>query len=135
MPLFYFHLRTPEGLDRDDCGLELESVELAFLEAYRAVPDMASELARKGKNPDRYAFQITDSSQRSLMEVPFSEALERGRQPRGPRSRSTVRVNNLQVERTLRLCSDIQSEQAGLRDGLRELKRLVEQTRRIGKSD
>jgi hypothetical protein len=40
MPRFYFHLRTAQGLNPDEIGLELPDVEAAYLEAFRTAQDM-----------------------------------------------------------------------------------------------
>jgi hypothetical protein len=77
MPWFYFHLRGPEGLERDDIGLELANVEAAYLGACRSVPGMSADLIYETANPMRYAFEITDASGGLLMEVPFTEVLAR----------------------------------------------------------
>ena len=81
MPWFYFHLRTPQGLEPDDTGLEFAGIEAAYLEACASIPEISADLACEGKNPARYAFEITDPAGRPLMEVPFTEILDRGRRP------------------------------------------------------
>lgn len=87
MPLFYIHLRTPDGLDEDDVGLPFPNLESAYLEAYQTIPAMAGDLMRKGLNPIRYTFVIADAAGVVLTEVPFSEGLGDGR-PRQPPVRS-----------------------------------------------
>lgn len=73
MPAFYFHLRTPIGLEIDDKGLDLADFEHAYLEAYRAVPTVAADLVLENCNPYRCAFVIADAAGRTLDELPFAE--------------------------------------------------------------
>lgn len=75
VPLFHFHLRTPNGLDRDEDGLIMPDLETAYLEACASIPDMAIDLIREGLSPMPYAFVITDAVGKTLMDVPFSERL------------------------------------------------------------
>ncbi|WP_267406938.1 hypothetical protein [Methylobacterium sp. GC_Met_1] len=75
MPLFFFHLRTPEGLDPDEDGLMLSDLETAYLEACASIPDMAADLARTGLSPMPYSFVIANAAGEALMEVPFAERL------------------------------------------------------------
>lgn len=75
MPLFYFHLRTPHGLDPDEDGLVLADVETAYLQACAAIPEMAADFARAGLSPIPYTFVIADALGEILIEVPFSERL------------------------------------------------------------
>lgn len=51
MPLFYFVMRSPQGLSPNDTGLVLESAEVAYLEAYQAIPDLTAEFMRLGRTP------------------------------------------------------------------------------------
>lgn len=81
MPWFYFHLRTPQGLEPDDTGLELAGIEAAYLEACASIPEISADFACEGKNPARYSFEIADPAGRLLMEVPFTEILDRGCRP------------------------------------------------------
>lgn len=81
MPWFYFHLRTPQGLEPDDTGLEFAGIEAAYLEACASIPEISDGLACERKNPARYAFEIADPAGTPLMEVPFTEILDRGRRP------------------------------------------------------
>ncbi|WP_132254575.1 DUF6894 family protein [Methylobacterium segetis] len=77
MPWFYFHLRTPDGLDRDEIGLELIGIEAAYLDACRAIPMMADELLEKKVDPRCCCFEITDRAGQALLELPFTEILDR----------------------------------------------------------
>jgi hypothetical protein len=81
MPWFYFHLRTPRGLEPDDTGLEFAGIEAAYLEACASIPEISADLAREWKNPARYSFEIADPAGKLLIEVPFTEILDRGCKP------------------------------------------------------
>lgn len=77
MPLFHFHLRTPRGLERDDTGLDMASAEAAYLEACRAIPDLAIELLRAGESPGRYAFEVRNEVGQLVWQIGFHEVLGR----------------------------------------------------------
>lgn len=86
MPLFFFHLRTPRGLDRDDAGTTFPGLDEAYLDVCRAIPDMVGDLLRDGHDPLRCTFEIADDRGRLVMDVPFAERLVKtaARPPRGP---------------------------------------------------
>ncbi|MDP4026757.1 hypothetical protein Q8W71_29560 [Methylobacterium sp. NEAU 140] len=103
MPLFLFHLRTPDGLDRDDLGVEFESLEAAYLDVCVTIQEMAADYVRQGVNPLPFAFVIADAAEAELMEVPFAERLRDGRAPVRPEPRPEVPdlVGDLQRGRQL----------------------------------
>ena len=125
MPLFYFHLRSPKGLEQDETGLEFADLETAYLEAYRTVPELGAEFARQEKNPARYAFEIADAAGLLLMEVPFTEVLDRGRKPVAPSSPRHLQGAVATMARTAYLITSIREERAALRATLAETKRLL----------
>lgn len=131
MPLFYFHLRNPQGLNRDQIGLEFPSVEAAYLEACHTVPEISADLVRKKANPARYAFEITDEDDRLLMEVPFAEVLDRGRKPAPPPTTAQLQAAVAQVERSAKLISALRKEHADTRDKLAETRRLLASLRSL----
>lgn len=124
MPWFYFHLRSPKGLERDDLGLEFASVEAAYLEACHTVPGMSAELACQKVDPSRYAFEISDLDGRLLMEVPFTEILRRGCQPFAAPCAKRSREGWAEMERTARLLNWLREERAALKATLLEIRRL-----------
>lgn len=132
MPLFYFHLRTLEKLEPDDTGLEFSGIEAAYLEACRTVPEMSADLVRKNRNPARYAFEIADAVGRLVMEVPFTEVLDRGRKPAAPSATRLLRTTAAEMARTAYLISAIHEEQAALLVTLAETRRLLKLSRRVG---
>lgn len=75
MPLFFFHLRTAQGVDRDDVGTPFPGLEAAYLDACRAIPEMVNGLFRDGLDPLRCVFEVTNEHGQHLMEVPFAERL------------------------------------------------------------
>ena len=125
MPLFFFHLRTPDGLDRDDAGLEWLDLETAYLEACRAIPGMAAELIGKGVDPMRHAFEIADANDNPLLEVPFNETMRDTRKlpPPDPASPS------LQIDRADDLIATTQRQIAALQEQVRASREWVRRTR------
>jgi hypothetical protein len=86
MPLFYFHLETPEEWSRGDHGIELPSAEAAYLEAYRALNDTMVEVVTQGHDPARCALHVTDDAGELHWVVPILE-----RVPNLPKPRPVVR--------------------------------------------
>ncbi len=133
MPRFYFHLRTPNGTEPDEIGLDLDGVEDAYLDAYASIPSMMPDMLRQKASPYQYAFEIMDASGNLLMEVPFAEVLDRARKP-PPQQRARWRNAQAEVERTMRLIAGVQEEQQALQATLSETMRLLAATRRDGPS-
>jgi hypothetical protein len=79
MPRFYFHLRGEEGVSRDTEGIDFESIDEAFLDAFRAATDLWRELLIARKDPRLHAFEITDAAGEVLIVLPFMEVLETAR--------------------------------------------------------
>ncbi|AWN38170.1 DUF6894 family protein [Methylobacterium radiodurans] len=73
MPLFFFDVRTPRGVEPDDIGSEFGSVEAAYLEACKAIPGMLVDLQREGEHARDLAFEIRDEAGRELWQIPFNE--------------------------------------------------------------
>lgn len=132
MPWFYFHLRGPKSLERDEVGLELASVEAAYLGAYRAIPGMSADLIHEKANPFHYAFEIADASGRLLMELPFTEFLDRGRRPAPPSPADLFRKGRAEMERTAGLLKELSAERAALEATLSETRRLLTASERAG---
>ncbi len=130
MPQFYFHLRGPDGLDYDDVGLELVSVEAAYLEACKAVPGVGSELAFSAKNPIRYGFEITDAHDTILMIVPFAEVLDHGRKRLKKLPKQPLRKGRMERRRTAGLIVELRNAQAKLSVTLAETQRLLDISKR-----
>lgn len=75
MPLFKFGMRRRNVTETDDTGLDLPDLHHAYLEAHRAIPDIAREMLIEGRDPLECVFIIADRKGRRLMEVPFEEIL------------------------------------------------------------
>jgi hypothetical protein len=103
--LFFFHLRTAEGVERDEVGLSLESLDSAYLSACDTIPAAAAELLRARQDPMACAYLIHDEAGRLLIEVPFAELV-------APRPGTSVpagdrrRRGEESLVRTARLASD-----------------------------
>jgi hypothetical protein len=85
MPRFYFHLRTDQGVSRDTDGIDFESINEAYLDAFRAATDLWRELLHARKDPRLHAFEITDASGEVLVVLPFTEVLDTASAPRKAR--------------------------------------------------
>lgn len=91
MPTFKFGIRKGDVTESDDIGLELRDLHHAYLEAHRAIPDLARDMLIEGGDPLTCTFVIADEKGRRLMEVPFEEILPPSewrlrRAQRGPHS-------------------------------------------------
>jgi len=75
MPLYFFHLVSPQEHSTDECGCELPNVETAYLEAYHAALELSFEMLRKRQDPSSLRFEVTNGGGDVLVELPFSEAL------------------------------------------------------------
>jgi hypothetical protein len=120
VPLFYFHLRTPDGLDPDEDGLVMADLETAYLQACASIPEMAAELAHKGLSPMPYSFVIADAAGETLMEVPFAERM------RDPRR--LARPN--QHARSRRLSGEIAEAIGTARETLQRSREILARSRR-----
>lgn len=132
MPQFFFHLRGPGGLDYDEEGLELASVEAAYLEAFEAVPGMGSDLASNAKNPIRYSFEITDAHGTVLMVVPFAEVLDRGRKRTKQPAKPHFCKGRAEMRRTAALIVELRDAHAKLNVTVAETQRLLDIAKRTG---
>ncbi|KQO44977.1 DUF6894 family protein [Methylobacterium bullatum] len=126
MTQFYFHLRGPDGLDCDDTGLDLVSVEAAYLEAFKAVPGMSSDLASNAENPIRYGFEITDARGTILMVLPFAEVLDHGRKRSKQPSKLRFRKGRAEMRRTAGLIVELRDAQVKLNVTFAETQRLLD---------
>jgi hypothetical protein len=73
---FYFHLQTPEGLETANFAVWCEGPEEAFVEACRAIPDIAAEMLREGRDPMECQFLIHNGKGEEMFAVPFSELIK-----------------------------------------------------------
>ena len=91
MPHFFFDLSTPDDFEPDSVGVTFPSLEAAYLSANQAAVDMSIELLRERKDPSGYRFDVRDQDGRTVMEIPFSEVLNFGR---NARPRETARLHD-----------------------------------------
>jgi hypothetical protein len=101
VPLFYFHLLVGGERSPDDVGVEFDSLEAAYLDAFEAAREMWSELLEQRKDPTERSFEICGADGTILMTLPFTEVLEVARKA-APRSQTINETKNLlKVMRTL----------------------------------
>jgi hypothetical protein len=67
MPLYFFHLRTGEHLDRDTVGVDLRDLDDARFEALGAIADMLRDAALIGQAVQGEAFEITDQEGQPIL--------------------------------------------------------------------
>ncbi len=103
MPLFYFHLQTPEGLSRDGLGMDLPELASAYHEVCSTIPDLSAELLRERRDPMAYAFIIANADGETLIEVPFDETIRRRPIRRGANASRMVTT----IERAQNLAADV----------------------------
>ena len=72
---FFIHLETDGTLTRDEIGLLYETPELAYLQACRAIPELAAAMLRARQDPMRCRFLIENDKGEEMFEVPFSEVI------------------------------------------------------------
>ena len=119
MPLFFFHLRKRDCLERDDIGVECADLDVAYLQACETIPDLSADLLREGHDPMACAFEISSGNGMLLMQVPFDERVRRRRRP-SPSAFAAV----ARMEQTMRLLADVQEQHASIWHqiaGMREL--------------
>jgi hypothetical protein len=75
MRRFFIHLDMDGTLQRDLIGLLYEAPELAYLQACRAIPDLAAAMLRARQDPMRCRFLIENDKGEEMFDVPFSEVI------------------------------------------------------------
>ena len=137
MPLFYFHLRTPDGLDRDEEGLDIPSLERAYLDACRTIPGLSAEFLEDGRNPLDCAFVIAGADGATLMEVPFHERLRRpfrsapANRPGEPNLSSQVIDSVTRVRRGQRLAAQMHALVADMMVETERLRATMHESHRL----
>jgi hypothetical protein len=128
MPLFFFHLRTPRGLERDPFGLDRPSLEAAYLEACRAIPGVCADLLHEGMAPLACAFLVCDSAGLELLEVPFNERLHDGRRPGRPRPIPEQVACLAEVRKGRQLVAEMRAQIAEMRASAAEMRDTARRT-------
>ena len=91
MAHFYFHFSDGESQTRDELGLELDTAEQAYLEAFATTRSMWPELLAARCNPLDCSFEVADANGAVLFRLPFSELFDACRPPRAPGAQSQLR--------------------------------------------
>jgi hypothetical protein len=76
MAKFYFHFRQYSALTHDEQGSEFDSVEDAYLSAFRAAQEMWHELLLERQDPRSCSFEVVDADGSLLFVLPFMEVLD-----------------------------------------------------------
>ena len=84
MPRFYFHLSAPDAFFPDSIGFEVDDVSAAHLRAVQLADRvmmmmMMSGLAIRAPDLQRWAVQVVDQRQQSIMTVIFPSEFEKRR--------------------------------------------------------
>ena len=75
MTRYFFHLRSLNGVERDQVGLLFKDLEHAYLAACDSLPEIAMEILHSGSNPMEFSFDLENARGDALMTVPFTELL------------------------------------------------------------
>jgi hypothetical protein len=76
MPRFFFNYRERNEYMADDAGVEFETFELAYLDAFNTAREMWPEIMSRRVDPRVCAFEILDSDRNLLAVLNFKELLE-----------------------------------------------------------
>jgi hypothetical protein len=77
MPHFFFNYRERNEYSIDDTGVEFDTFELAYLDAFTAAREMWPEMMSRRVDPRACAFEIADGEGNLLATLNFREVLER----------------------------------------------------------
>lgn len=72
---YFFHLRSDEGFEEDEEGMEFSTLEEAESEARKAAREMVAEIVLRGGLVDGRAFEISDVSHAVLKVVRFRDLI------------------------------------------------------------
>jgi len=73
---YFFNLRSEDGVEPDEQGLELGSLAEAEEEARRAAREMISELVLRDEEIDGRTFEIADERGDVVSAIPFRNLLK-----------------------------------------------------------
>jgi PAS domain-containing protein len=74
---YFFHLKSADGLELDEIGLDLADEKAAYRAAVGVMAELVGELIRQGRSPLNCSFWITNDRDDELIEAPFRALLER----------------------------------------------------------
>ncbi|WP_336490020.1 DUF6894 family protein [Methylobacterium nigriterrae] len=125
MTHFYTHLRTAEGLERDEIGTAYPSLEAAYLDACASIPKLAAELIAEGHDPSACSLEICDGADLLLIEVPFLERVRRAQKPSRPGPPAISPETQVLLDQLDLLTLSIRDETAKLRGNLAQAREEV----------
>ncbi|TCR96309.1 hypothetical protein [Rhizobium sp. BK418] len=73
---YFFHMRSHDGDEPDNDGLELASLEIARREAEKSAREMVAELVTRQERIDGTRFEIADDQGRVLATVQFKDVIK-----------------------------------------------------------
>ena len=76
MAKFFIHLEVDGVMRRDAVGIRCEGPELAYLQACRAIPDLAAQMLRHRRDPMACRFLIENEKGEEMFDVPFDEVVK-----------------------------------------------------------
>ena len=126
MPQFFFNYREREDCFKDESGVEFDSFEMAYVDAFRAASEMWPELMARRVDPCTCGFDMFDSKGNLLAVLNFKELLENCRAPSAPRKmqKTSSDLRDL-ADATRRHFAECQEEFVRVQSRLSVLKQLV----------
>lgn len=76
MPRFFFNYRERDSYSVDDVGVDFDSFEMAYIDAFDAARAMWSDMMKRRVDPRRSSFEILDGEGNLLAILNFNEVLE-----------------------------------------------------------
>jgi hypothetical protein len=73
MPLYYFHIRNGDKLERDPDGMELPDMDAALAEALTVARELLGEISDLGREA---VIEVADEAGQTLLTLPFSDAIQ-----------------------------------------------------------
>ena len=126
MPRFFFDFFDGQNWSADDQGLDLDSTEQVYLEAFAGARSMWSELSDGHRDPSKCAFEVRGSDAEPVLRFEFSELLGKRGQPAGKDVPHAALVRAL--EETDR---QAQLAKAGFKSSLDEVNRSLDESFRL----
>ncbi|HEY8245789.1 MAG TPA: hypothetical protein VIG38_00695 [Hyphomicrobium sp.] len=73
MPRYFFHVRSPTGLETDPQGLDFDNLDEAIADARKAGAEILLDRAvEESQTHSKSTFEIVDASGQVVARVPFS---------------------------------------------------------------
>src|SRR3954469_10982184 len=129
MSTYFFHLRSTAATTRDEIGTEFTDLDAAYLDTCETIIGMAADMTNAGCNSTPYVFDITDAAGTLLMEVPFTEMLNKGEKPQRPAAATPRKQVPPEVLRAQRLADEIAERMTALQNTIRQSRILVARSR------